>query len=300
MGDRAVELGWMRLFAEVGRQRSLSSAAAALGLTQPAISYQIRRIEEQMGVALLLRVHRGVELTREGQSVFEIASRTVAEIDGLVRGFRAEKERATIRLQTDYAFSALWLIPRMHAFRLLHPQLDIQIVATQRFQRSVMRDNDVAVVFGEKDDFGSDAVLLLPEVVTPVCAPAFLKDSGPFGEPSTLAKSTLIHLDASTASPWFEWKSYLSHFNTVRDAHAGHVDLRFNTYSLVVQAAVAGQGIAIGWSGLVDSLLSSGMLVEAGPTVGAPERGYWLLPPSRADTNTGHLCAWLTANARSG
>ena len=78
MPERRPELGWMRIFVEVARLGSLSAAAAVLGLTQPAVSYQIRRLEEQFGVSLLRRQHRGVELTAEGVRLFQVAAKAVA------------------------------------------------------------------------------------------------------------------------------------------------------------------------------------------------------------------------------
>jgi putative choline sulfate-utilization transcription factor len=299
MRERLVDLGWMRLFVEVGRRGNLSSAATAFGMSQPAMSYQIRRVEEQIGYELFTRVHRGVELTPAGHKIFEIASRAVGEIDDAVRGLRADRERATIRLLTDYAFSSLWLMPRMHVFRLLYPELDIQIVATQRFLRETLRENDIAVAFGDQRELGADATLLLPEAVVPVCTPAFAQRNGPFADPSLLAKSTLIHLDGPSHSPWFEWDAYLAHFKAVRDAQSGHVDLSFNTYSLVVQAAIGGQGIAIGWRGLVDAHISSGLLVTVGPTLEAQERGYWLIQPTRTSEPVDRLGSWLVSEAEA-
>ncbi|MBP2235741.1 putative choline sulfate-utilization transcription factor [Sinorhizobium kostiense] len=299
MRQRAVDLGWMRLFVEVARRGNLTSAAAALKISQPAISYQIRRIEEQIGVELLTRVHRGVELTPAGLRLYDIAKRAVDEIDDAVRAFRSDRERSTIRLLTDYAFASLWLMPRMHAFRLLYPELDIQIVATQRLQREVLKESDIAVAFGAQRDFGDDAILLLPEAVTPVCTPGYAEKSGPFEDAASLAKSTLIHLESSSPSPWFEWTTYLSHFKAVRDAQSGHVDLSFNTYSLVVQAAVGGQGIALGWKGLVDDHMSSGLLVPVGATLEVPERGYWLVQPERASQPVNRLGSWLIGEAKA-
>ncbi|MGO7718817.1 LysR family transcriptional regulator, partial [Rhizobium johnstonii] len=89
-------------------------------------------------------------------------------------------------------------------------------------------------------------------------------------------KAILIHLDSPTPSPWFDWRIYLAEFSVTRDLHAGRGDVSFNTYSLVVQAALSEQGVAIGWMGLVDTLLSTHMLVEAGPPLEAWDRGYWL------------------------
>jgi putative choline sulfate-utilization transcription factor len=297
MAARSVELGWVRIFAEVGRLGSLSSAASALGLTQPAVSYQIRRLEEQMGTSLLHRRHRGVELTLEGKRLFEIAAKAVDDVDSLVKSFRTETDRPTIRLRTDYAFSALWLIPRMHNFRLLYPEMDIQIVATQRLERGFRDDGDVAVAFGTSAEFGVDGTLLLKEKVAPVCTQGFLDRNGPFDDPRRLAKSTLIHLDALPPSPWFDWRGYLAEFDVGRDTQAGAGDISFNTYSLVVQAALGGQGLALGWMGLVDPLLSARLLTIAGPPLESPDRGYWLLPPKSRSAHTDRLITWLIDEA---
>ncbi len=297
MADRPVDLGWLRIFVEVGRSGSLSAAAASLGLTQPAVSYQIRRIEEQIGVSLLVRQHRGVELSSEGRRLFAIVEKAVGGVDAVVRSFRAEAELPAVRLRTDYAFSALWLIPRMHRFRLVYPELDIQIVATQRQERGLSYSGDVAVVFGAREEFGPEAVLLLPEKVAPICAQGFVDLYGPFSDPGRLARARLVHLDTETPSPWFDWKSYFAELGVVRDNYAGHGDLRFNTYSLVVQAAIGEQGLALGWMGLVDSLLAGRMLVAAGPVLEAPHRGYWLLPPKSPGVHAERLTEWLVREA---
>jgi putative choline sulfate-utilization transcription factor len=293
MAERPVDLGWLRIFVEVARSGSLSSAAASLGLTQPAVSYQIRRIEEQMGVALFHRQHRGVELSLEGRRLLEIAEKAVGGVDSLVHSFRAEAERPVVRLRTDYAFSALWLIPRMHRFRSAYPELDIQIVATQRHEPGQSYSSDVAVVFGTRQEFGQEAVLLLPEKVGPVCTQGFVDKYGPFNDPGHLVRATLIHLDTEAPSPWFDWKSYFAEFGISRDTYAGQGDLRFNTYSLVVQAAIGEQGLALGWMGLVDQLLAGRMLVTAGPVLETPDRGYWLLPPKSPGMHTARLTDWL-------
>lgn len=293
MPDHPPELGWMRIFVAVGKLGSFSSAAALLGLTQPAVSYQIRRLEEQFGVSLLRRHHRGVELTAEGERLLEVAAKAVDDIDALARSFRTEARKPVVRLRTDYAFSALWLIPRMHGFRLLHPETDIQIVATQRLEPGFRDEGDVVVVFGTRAEFGAIGTLLLQEKVVPVCTQGFLDRNGPLEDPRQLAKTTLIHLDTSMPSPWFDWRRYFAEFSVIRDINAGRGDVSFNTYSLVVQAALSEQGVAIGWMGLVDTLLSMDMLVEAGPPLEARDRGYWLIPPQSANAHSERLSAWL-------
>lgn len=300
MADAPVDLGWMRLLVEIGRRGSLSAAARARGLSQPAVSYQIRQLEQSFGVPLLRRLHRGVALTDEGRRVFDIAARAVAEFDELERVIRAAGHRPVIRLCTDYAFSSLWLIPRMHAFRQAHPQLDLQIVATQRLAPDWEGDSDIAVAFGSHGEFGQDGILLMPERVLPVCTPAFLAQHGPFDEPGTLAGVPLIHLDAAVPSPWFEWTSYLSEAGTGRKADAMLGDMSFNTYAMVIQAALAGQGLALGWLGLVDQIIDSGMLCRAGAVLERNERGYWLLVSRSRRAGVDQLADWLVAEANAG
>lgn len=291
MSEPVIDLAWMRLLVEVGRKGSLSAAADALGFSQPAVSYQIRLLEQRFGLPILQRLHRGVRFTEEGQRLLAIAERTVMEVDALQRSLRAARRRPTVRLATDYAFSSLWLIPRMHAFRQSHPEIDLQIVATQRLGQHWREDADLAVAFGARSEFGPGATLLMPERVVPVCTPAFshrLTDSAA----SPIEQGPLIHLEAESVSPWLDWPTYLSSRQLPGSPQGSPGDLRFNTYALVVQAAMAGQGIALGWLGIIDHLLDANLLVMTGELVTVAERGYWLVP-GRASEAVQLLAGWL-------
>jgi putative choline sulfate-utilization transcription factor len=295
MPVRPLDLGWMRIFFEVGRAGNFTAAAARLGLSQPAVSYQIRRVEAQLQVALLERRHRGVVLTPEGRRLFGVVRRAVEDVDGVVESFRRRPLRPALRLSTDYAFSALWLMPRMHAYRALYPDVDIQLVATHREERARPAESEVAVVFGTREELGRTGTLLLPERVVPVCAPGFLKEHGPLRSPDEIGRATLLHLDTQGPSPWYDWPAYLHDLGTSHALAPGRGELCFNTYALVVQAALAGEGLALGWLGLVDGLLEAGHLIQTGPVLKVPERGYWILPPEEATPETDQLCAWLVS-----
>jgi putative choline sulfate-utilization transcription factor len=292
MADRPLDLGWLRIIAEVGRSGNLTTAAQRLRLTQPGVSYQIRRIEEDLGVQLLNRHHRGVDLTPEGQRLYEVAARQVAEIDRLARDIRAGHKKPTIRLHTDYAFSSLWLMPRMRDFRARHPEINIQIVATQNPLGQLVNEEDVVVFFGTRDEAGDDAVLLLSERVTPVCAPGLVEQAAGDLDAAGIARSKLIHLDSDSAS-WFDWNAYFARLELRRATEKEHGDISFNTYSLVIQAAIGEQGVALGWTGLVDDLIANGVLVAVGPTLEATGRGYWLLATRAKDAAAARLVAWL-------
>ena len=291
MSEGLIDLAWMRLLVEIDRKGSLSAAAEALGLSQPAVSYQIRLLEQRVGFQLLQRLHRGVRFTEEGRRFLAIADRTVADVDGLHRSLRAARRRPTVRLATDYAFSSLWLIPRMHAFRQRHPEIDLQIVATQRLGQHWREDADLAVAFGTAGEFSAQGKLLMPERVVPVCAPS-LTGSLPRDTVGLIEAGPLIHLEADNLSPWLDWGSYCQGAGLRTDPLDRPGDLRFNTYALVIQAAMGGQGFALGWLGIVDQLLEANLLVAAGRTVSVPDRGYWLVNGSEGDAAR-LLATWL-------
>lgn len=297
MSDALQDLGWMRLLVEIERRGSLSAAATVMGLSQPAVSYQVRSLEQRFGVPLLQRLHRGVRFTEEGRRLLQIASRTVEDIDALERSLAATRRRPTVRLTTDYAFSGLWLIPRMQAFRADNPTLDLQIVASQRLGPHWRDTADIAVAFGAKPDFDGDAILLMSERVVPVCAPAFAERMEREGArfSGDLAR---IHLDAEISSPWLDWQAYLGECGLPRALEHGPGDLRFNTYSMVVQAALGGTGVALGWRGIIDQLLDAGLLVAAGPEVEIPDRGYWLITGHKTEPAL-HLASWLEEQVRT-
>lgn len=289
-----MNLGWLRLLLEISRRGSLSAAAKALGLTQPAISYQVRLLEQSFGAPLLKRLHRGVSLTEDGRRLLAIAERTVQDVDALQRDIRQARRRPVIRLATDYAFSSLWLIPRMASFRREHPEIDLQIVASQRLAPNWHDEADLAVAFGARSDFPT-ATLLMPECVVPVCAPSLLERLEGDGKPATSAVPR-IHLEAEAGSPWLDWHSYMSASDQRPIEEATPGDLRFNTYAMVVQAAMGGQGMALGWLGIIDQLLETGLLAVAGRAVAVPDRGYWLIGATESGAVM-QLGAWLQVEA---
>lgn len=305
-----LDLGWMRVLAEVGRAGSFSAAAARLGISQPAVSYQIRRIEAALGTALVARGHRGVALTGAGQSLFALVDRAVHDLDALAAGL-ADRRRSVVRLFTDYAFASLWLIPRMHLFQDSHPDIDLQIVATQQVRPDRLEPDDVAVTFASRSMVPRTAHLLVTETVVPLCSPRLrgAPEPGcdPAGGAAALAGLRLIYLDSAGPAPWHTWDSYFASFGLAPDPTPGPDragergraagDLRFNTYSHVVQAAAGAQGVALGWRGLVEGYLADGTLRIAGPELTAPDRGYWLIRPDDPGPAAATLGGWLSGAA---
>lgn len=292
---RHVDLGWMRIFVEVCRAGSLSEGARLLNLTQPAVSYQIRRAEAEFGAPLLRRLHRGVEPTEAGEALLAILSRSVDQVDELAARLRRQGGGAVLRLHTDYAFSGLWLIPRIHRFRDAHPGMDLQIIASQHSDLSQLQAGDIAVVFGQPGALDPTATLLIEEHVVPVCAPHFAQGR----IPGAFDAARLIHLDSPHPAAWFDWGRYLAAIGREGDLARDQGNLRFNTYSLVIDAALAGEGVTLGWGGLVDPLLARGQLVRLGPERVAAGKGYYMIQRQPHAPETQGLRDWLIAESKT-
>jgi putative choline sulfate-utilization transcription factor len=293
MSQRNLDVGWLRIFDAVGRLGSLTRAAGELGLSQPAVSYQIRRAEEELGVSLLHRLHRGTRLTEPGEALFRAVHSGLERIDEAAREIRKKTRAPAIRIFTDYGFASFWLMPRVAGFRRLHPEVEVHVVASQDLEAGLEGEADAAVLFGKRGDFPEDARLLIPERVVPVCSPGFRARFGPFADIASLAEAPLLHLDAAGRPRWLTWASWLATQGVVREPAQG--DLGLNTYGFVIQAALAEQGLALGWAGLVDEHLASGTLVAVGPEVTRDDYGYWLVSSPGATDAARVLTDWLLA-----
>jgi putative choline sulfate-utilization transcription factor len=294
MSERKVDLGWLRIFEAVGRLGSITAAGRELGLTQPAVSYQIRRIEEQIGAQLIDRLHRGCKLTEAGESLFRAASAGIERIDLAARDIRARAGTPVVRIFTDYGFASFWLMPRVSEFRMLHPGVEVHVVASQGLNGAFDETADAAIVFGRRSDFPAGARLLMVERVVPVCSPGFLERAGPIADAEAIARQPLLHLDTSGKPRWLTWTSWLAAYGVNRTPRQG--DLGLNTYGFVIDAALAQEGVALGWMGLIDTQLANGSLVSIGPELLREDCGYWLVV-NRQARHIEALGDWLVSHA---
>ena len=289
--QRPLDIGWLRIFEAVGRLGSLTRAANELGLSQPAVTYQIKRVEDQLGVSLLHRSQGGSRLTDAGEILFEAVKTSVESIDKAARDTRRTTQDHAVRIFTDFGFAAFWLMPRVTDFRRLHPEAEVHIIASQGLDDAMARETDAAMLFGAADDFPDTAQLLIPERVVPVCTPGFLERYGPFDDPAKFARAPLLHLEVAGKSRLLTWESWLADHGITRKPAQG--DLGLNTYGFVIQAALAEQGVALGWRGLVDHHLEQGSLVAIGREVARADRGYWVVPGASVSNTTTTLLSWL-------
>lgn len=279
-------------FEAAARLLSFTRAAEELNVSQAAVSRQIQRLERQLGTRLFHRSHRSLELTGAGRRLQEAVAGGLEEITRGVRRVRTASGTTTVTLSATIAFATFWLMPRIHAFRERHPDIDVRILAGDRDLDPATDDVDIAICYGNTDRApGQQRTLLGVERIVPVCSPAYrdlhpeLRDR----EPAVLASQELLHLDPEH---WnrihgvvIDWPVWFEHHGvqSAQDLHG----MRLNNYPMMVDALLAGQGIGLGWRPIIDDLLRDGRLV---PAIDIEEmttpRGYYAAVASGAALST--------------
>jgi LysR family transcriptional regulator, glycine cleavage system transcriptional activator len=281
---RPLAIGPLRAFEAVARLLSFRGAADELHLTQPAISRQIRGLEEELGAPLFLRGTRHVELTGPGATLLRSVGPLMAQLDATVRHIRNAQRRQPVGVTTFASFASLWLLPRLQGFQERQPQADIRISAVDKVIDFDDPEIDLALRYCHPDDAPPGSTMLFGEVMTPVASPALLERL-PLRTPADLAQHVLLEEDDSRPSADFlSWRSWLRLHAPPRLEPRGWVYLNF-TYQQI-QAALASQGIALARTALVSELIERGDLVE--PFGEAGRRlspfAYWLVRwPGRAE-----------------
>ncbi|WP_394788124.1 choline sulfate utilization transcriptional regulator [Rhodoferax sp.] len=257
------------------RHLSFTAAALELGTSQPAVSQRIGLLEEDLGVPLFKRQHRGVSLTADGVQLFNAVRDSLAGIAEAATKIRSRRTRQVLTVATDFGFAAYWLMPRLAALRELVPDLDVRIVTTQNEFDIRGESVDIAIAFGAGPWPGCSATPLFPEIVMPVCSPQFLAQRRLTANAAELVRLPLLHLESAEPTRWLGWEHWFAQHG-LAPTDESH-DLTLNNYPLVIQAAIAGQGVALGWVPLIDDLLRSGQLVTAVQQPVKTARGYFLV-----------------------
>ncbi|WP_339479757.1 MULTISPECIES: choline sulfate utilization transcriptional regulator [unclassified Pseudomonas] len=277
LGNLSLEL--FRAFEAAARQHSFTAAAIELGTTQPAISQQIKRLEEQLGTRLFDRIYRGIELTEAGTILFEQVQAGLQSIDAGLSAITAQHQHEVLQVATDFAFAAYWLMPRLHRFHAANPQVDVSLVTSERNHNMLRSDIDVAVLFGDGRFKQGESRWLFSEEVFPVCSPLLLKEHPRPLPVQALAELPLLHLRADNSNSWFDWSGVFRELGITSPPAPGQ--LRFDNYTLLIQAAIGGQGVAIGWRHLVDNLLAQGLLCRPIAEAVPSRLGYYVVLPQR-------------------
>jgi LysR family glycine cleavage system transcriptional activator len=294
---RLAALDLIRGFVAVGRRMSITLAAQDLCLTQSAISRQVHTLEEQLGVKLFVRGYRSITFTPEGERLFRIADSSVQHLQDILGALTASRDRLPVTITASIGVTALWLLPRLTRLQQQYPDIDVRVAANNKNLDLRTEGVDLAIRYCRQAVAPQGAIRLFGERVVPVASPSLRV--GPLGSPSGVAAHVLLEFD-DPARPWLQWGDRLATLAHPAPKPKGF--LRFNQYDSVIQAAVAGQGIALGRWALVAPMLEDGRLVavENVPVTVESEHAYWLIQSThepRADVRT--VVDWILEESRA-
>lgn len=281
----------LRAFEAVGRLLSFRRAGEELSISQSAVSHHIRHLEETLGARLFERRARGIALTQAGQRYLETVARAFALIAQGTAELTQTAARRRLRVSLLPSFAANWLVPRLGAFQAAHPDIHIDLDPTLRLADLAAGDADLAIRFGDGNWPGGRAELLMPEHLTPVLSPA-LAARHALRTPEDLLGHTLLF--THRPADWEIWAE-----DTGLDLGRARI-LQLTDYNIVLQAALDGQGVAMGRRLLIADRLRAGALVAPYPrTVTPPRTGHWLVTPERRRLSPAAraFVAWIAAAA---
>lgn len=270
------------VFEAAARLASFTAAARELGSTQPAVSQRIGQLEASLNAPLFERSHRGVTLTADGIRLFDAVKKSLDEIRHAAADIRTRTANGTLTILTDFGFATYWLMPRLAEFKRAMPDVNVKIVTSQEGFDPERDRTDVAIAFGAGDWSPSRATRLFPEHVVPVCTPAFRAAHKKIARADDLLALPLLHVQPTRPERWLDWRAWFAAH--ALEAPPEQHGMTFNSYALVIHAALSHQGVALGWSPLVDELIATGQLVALVTPPVVTARGYFLVcPPARPE-----------------
>ena len=274
---RLPPLNALKAFEAAARSESFTRAAEELCVTQGAVSHQVKALEASLGIKLFNRERQRLVITDAGREYLTVVrdalDRIAVGTDRLVQ----RQSSGVLTVSTSPDFAAKWLVYRLGRFAEAHPGIDLRVSATMHHVDFAREDVDIAVRHGDGSWAGLDAARLCSEQIFPICSPKLVSGRSGIAKPSDILKFPLLHLDdRRTWSKWFDAAG-------VADADVSHGPV-LNRASLLIDAAVDGQGVALARSALAAWDLINGRLVRPFEVALRASKSYWIVCPKASST----------------
>jgi len=286
-------LNALKAFEAAARHCSFTRAAEELNVTQAAVSQQVKLLEARLDVELFQRKPHGLMLTDAGQHYLPRLTQAFELISSGTSSIHQDRSYQRLTIRTSSSFASQWLVPRIEDYSQEHPHVDLRISAQDNDPQFFLEDADLEIRHDHRCPDGMDGFLLLKEKVMPVCSPRLLHGKQPIREPADLLAHRLLHINYYPED-WPNWFRLAGLPDA--DCHRGH---RFDQSVLTMQAAISGQGVALGRSPIVANAIMNGLLVAPFEQHIVADGGYWVYyPASRPLSDTAsQFIGWLRAQS---
>ena len=257
---RLPPLNAIRAFEAAARLGGFTRAAHELNVTPAAVSHQVKSLEAHLKIDLFNRLPRGLELTSAGQELLPEISRGFAHFERAVGALSGGELAGWLTVNSAPSFATLWLVPRLENFIQAYPDIQVRLTAADEAPDLNLGKVDIRIPYGSGKFPGLKSRLLMSDTIFPVCAPSLLNHR-PLRRFSDLRDHTLLHdIDIGSDEPMMTWARWLRDAGLDGGVAAGHVE--FGNSILLTEAAVRGQGVALGRMTLVRNHLETGRLVR--------------------------------------
>ena len=283
----------LRVFETAARNGSFKAAAGELHVTEAAVSRQIRHLETELGVRLFDRSNRRVTLTQPGEEYFVSIRSAFDVIDSSTQRTSRRKAQRKLVLAVDPGLAMRWLIPRMRAFRTECPDIEVEVHPSLALTPLPHPEIDAAIFYGRSPDPGLRHDFMADVMAFPVCCPAFAKGPKAIRRPDDLARHQLLH---ETSTDW--WERWLAAAGCA--SVNGKTGTIYHDTNFALDAAVAGEGVALGDDCLAYTDLKAGRLVRPFPLALTSGSYYLIFPDDRATAaKLDPFREWLLAECKS-
>lgn len=271
-------LSALRAFEAAARHLSFTRAAEELCVTQAAVSHQVRSLEEELGMSLFNRLPRRVSLTEEGRILSESTTAAFERIASGVEALSHAQTTGAVNVSVSPSIAVKWLLPRLDRFREQHDGIDVRISANDRLIDPVREGVDLCIRYGSGRYNGLETTLLMKDEVYPVCSPTLLEGAHKLDSPADLSHFVLLQdemmADDENRPDWQKW------FESAGAADMEHDEqVSFSHAVMMIDAALAGQGVALGRSTLVADDIAAGRLIRPLDASFESAFAYWICVP---------------------
>lgn len=286
--------GSLFVFEAAGRHLSFTKAGRELGMSQAAVSYAVRKLEDQLGIALFKREHRRVRLTEAGGRFHSDVTLGLSHIRKSAEDLRSLTDNTHVTLSASTAFAAYWMMPRLQQLRQDLPGIDLRIHTSDRDIDLVAEGIPLGVRCGVPEDWPEyDAWRLDDEEIFAVAGATYASQFQLPNDVAAMVDHQLIDLEEPhrSAANWASWFASAG----INSAVARR-SLLINDYVLVIQAVLEGQGIALGWRHLIEPMISAGLIVRVTDHAMHTDRAYYIVWPRNRSLSAGaaRVREWLS------